>query len=229
MCLNIGLWSHSLLSCLTWRTKAFFSVCDSSFSLPPHIYIQSICPIFFKGLEFLRLWEDYFWCCIFSLWLSCVTMPARASRSAAPDPHLSHGLFGNSCSRTVMHVPFDPTEQINTWNSMDENIWRQEADEYGFFHSKEPFLSLNRHAFLLLMNLGQWCCCAKCVIHPITIQTSGSQKQSSMLFSIMAIYCILHQCPYDPLRGVMSSCTSWFPCKHLLSCFPPKCPIQFTL
>lgn len=188
--------------------------------------IQSICPLFFKGLEFLRLWEDYFWCCIFSLWLSCVTMPARASRSAAPDPQRSHGLFGNSCSRTVMHVPFDPTEQINTWNSMDENIWRQEADEYGFFHSKEPFFS-KQTCLPAADELGPMVLLSKmCHLSNNNTNIWLTEAELHALF-YMAIYCILHKCP---LRRVMCSCTTWFPCKHLLSCcFPPKCPIQFTL
>lgn len=179
MCLTVGRWSHSLLSCLTWRTKAVFQFVIL-LSLFLSIFISS--HIFFKGLEFLGPWVD-----VASSLYGCLVHAGLRS----PHPHLSHSLFVNCHSRAATHVPFDPTEQTNTWNSMDENIERVEANGDGSFHSKEPFPCLNRHASLLLRSLSHRCCCVKCVMHPVTIQTSGSQKQSSVLFLFMVVQYVL--------------------------------------
>jgi len=48
--------------------------------------------------------------------IMCYHMPARASRSAAPVPHLSHGLFGNSYM--FLLIPLNKQIHETVWMNM---------------------------------------------------------------------------------------------------------------
>lgn len=114
MCLTAGLCSHSVLSCLTWRTKAFFLFGILSLFLP--IFISSLSvPSSSKALSSKTVGGLFLMLHLLFMVITCAwSLPGPCLPLCCPDPHLSHGLFGNSCCRAAMHVLFDPTEQTNT-------------------------------------------------------------------------------------------------------------------
>jgi len=107
MCLTIGLWSHSVLPCLTWRTKSKFFLFVILLSLFLPIFISHLSvPSSSKALSSKRTISDV----ASSLYgyhvlpYACSCLPLCRPRSSP----FTRPVW------ELIHVPFDPTEQTNT-------------------------------------------------------------------------------------------------------------------